>query len=306
MKVQPVLGTKGAILAAIKHHYRFDSSLEPITEVYANDVALPDIEKDEISAPIIKLVNLLVSEAVESRAIYIHIEPSREYFTVRFRIDGVLIERTRLHPLLHNPVVSRIKILSRLNIAERRLPQDGGFRVRLGGKDIDVRVSTIPVTSGEKVVIRIFDQSHTEVTLENLGLSEQDYVHLESLIIRKRGIILVTGPTGSGKTTTLYAIINRIKSPMTNIVTVEDPIEYNITGINQVQVRSGIGLTFARCLRSILRQDPDVILIGEIRDEETAEIAFRAAMTGHLVLSTLHTNDAASTISMLIDIGIPP
>lgn len=306
MRVQPVIGAKGAILEAIKHHYRFDSSIESITDIPENAVAVPDIDTDEISAPIIRLVNLFLSEASESRASDIHIEPSREYVSVRFRIDGVLIERTRLHTWLNSPIISRIKILARLNIAERRLPQDGGFRIRLGGKDIDVRVSTIPVSSGEKVVIRILDQSHTEVTLENLGLSEQDYTHLESLIMRKKGIILVTGPTGSGKTTTLYAIINRIKSSMTNIVTVEDPIEYNITGINQVQVRSGIGLTFARCLRSILRQDPDVILIGEIRDEETAEIAFRAAMTGHLVLSTLHTNDAASTISRLIDIGIPP
>ncbi len=310
MKVQPFIGAKGAILEAIKHHYRFDASIEPITDISANAAALPDIEpdivKDEISAPIIKLVNLLISEAVESRASDIHIEPSREYVTVRFRIDGVLIERTRLHPWLHSPIVSRIKILARLNIAERRLPQDGGFRIRSGGKDIDARVSTIPVSGGEKVVIRILDQSHTEVNLENLGLSEQDFIRMESLIARKKGIILVTGPTGSGKTTTLYAIINRIKSSMTNIVTVEDPIEYNIAGINQVQVRSGIGLTFAKCLRSILRQDPDVILVGEIRDEETAEIAFRAAMTGHLVFSTLHTNDATSTITRLIDIGIPP
>lgn len=306
MKVQPVIGAKGAILKAAKHHYRFDSSIEPVTDMSSDTVAVPDIDTEAISAPVIRLVNMLMSEAVESRASDIHIEPSREHVTVRFRIDGVLIERTRLHPWLHSPITSRIKILSRLNIAERRLPQDGGFRTRLGGKDIDIRVSTLPVSGGEKVVIRILDQSHTEVSLEGIGLSEQDYNRMESLVMRKKGIILVTGPTGSGKTTTLYAIINRIKSTMTNIVTVEDPIEYNITGINQVQVKSGIGLTFARCLRSILRQDPDVILVGEIRDEETAEIAFRAAMTGHLVLSTLHTNDATSTISRLIDIGIPP
>lgn len=306
MKVHPLVGTKKAILEAIKHHYRFDSQIEPVTNIVTDTIAVPDIEKDEISAPIIKLVNMLLAEAVEGRASDIHIEPSLEHLVVRFRIDGVLIERTRLHPLLHNPITSRIKILARLNIAERRLPQDGGFRIRLGGKDIDIRISTLPVLRGEKVVIRILDQSSTEVTLENIGLSEQDYNHMMSLIKRKKGIILVTGPTGSGKTTTLYSIINKIKSSMTNIVTVEDPIEYNIPGINQVQVKSAIGLSFARCLRSILRQDPDVILIGEIRDEETAEIAFRAAMTGHLVLSTLHTNDAVSTISRLIDIGIPP
>lgn len=306
MKVHPLVGTKKAILEAIKHHYRFDSQIEPVTNIVTDTIAVPDIGKDEISAPIIKLVNMLLAEAVEGRASDIHIEPSLEHLVVRFRIDGVLIERTRLHPLLHNPVTSRIKILARLNIAERRLPQDGGFRVRLGGKDIDVRISTLPVLRGEKVVIRILDQSNTEVNLENIGLSDHDYTHMMSLIKRKKGIILVTGPTGSGKTTTLYSIINKIKSSMTNIVTVEDPIEYNIPGINQVQVKSAIGLSFARCLRSILRQDPDVILIGEIRDEETAEIAFRAAMTGHLVLSTLHTNDAVSTISRLIDIGIPP
>lgn len=306
MKVQPVVGAKGAILKAARHHYRFDSSIEPVTDMSSDTVELPDIDTEAISAPVIRLVNLLMSEAVESRASDIHIEPSREHVTVRFRIDGVLIERTRLHPWLHSPITSRIKILSRLNIAERRLPQDGGFRIRLGEKDIDIRVSTIPVSGGEKVVIRILDQSHTEVSLEGIGLSGQDYTCMESLVMRKKGIILVTGPTGSGKTTTLYAMINRIKSTMKNIVTVEDPIEYNITGINQIQVKSGIGLTFARCLRSILRQDPDVILVGEIRDGETAEIAFRAAMTGHLVLSTLHTNDAASTISRLIDIGIPP
>ena len=192
-----------------------------------------------------------------------------------------------------------------MNIAERRLPQDGGFRNRIGGRDVDMRVSTLPVTGGEKTVIRILDQSQTMVTLEDLGLSGQHYKQINSLIQRKKGIILVTGPTGSGKTTTLYSIINRIKSGMINIVTVEDPVEYKINGINQVQVKPDIGLTFARCLRSILRQDPDVILVGEIRDEETAEIAFRAAMTGHLVLSTLHTNDAVSTITRLIDIGIP-
>ncbi len=305
MKVHTMLGAKGAILAAIKYHYRFHESLEHITGVLPSLVTVSDVDKGEISAPIIKLVNLLLSEAVESRASDIHIEPARDFITIRFRIDGVLVERTRLHPWIHGPLTSRLKILSRLNIAEKRLPQDGGFRIRIGGKDVDLRVSVMPVSAGEKTVIRILDQSQTTVLLEDLGLSENDYTHMQTLIQRKKGIILVTGPTGSGKTTTLYSIINRIKSGMINIVTVEDPIEYNIRGINQVQVKADIGLTFGRCLRSILRQDPDVILVGEIRDEETAEIAFRAAMTGHLVLSTLHTNDAASTITRLVDIGIP-
>lgn len=309
MRVHPVIGTGGAIVEAIKYHYRFHASIEHITDVSPPASSITVIEKGEISAPIIKLVNLLLSEAVVSRASDIHIEPSIESsgdsVNIRFRIDGVLVERTRLHPWTNGPLASRFKILARLNIAEKRLPQDGGFRIRVEGKDIDLRVSTLPISGGEKVVVRILDRSQTDVSLENIGLSQKDYNSMESIIKRKKGIILVTGPTGSGKTTTLYAIINRIKSSMINIVTVEDPVEYSIKGINQVQVRPHIGLTFARCLRSILRQDPDVILVGEIRDEETAEIAFRAAMTGHLVLSTLHTNDAASTITRLVDIGIP-
>ncbi len=305
MKMHPVIGTKQAIMEAIGYHYRFSASIEHLTDIPSSVVDTVDAGGDEISAPVIQMVNLLLSEAVESRASDLHIEPSGECVTVRFRIDGVLVERTRLHPRVHGPVTSRLKILARLNIAERRLPQDGGFRARVGGKDIDLRVSTLPVSAGEKTVIRILDQSQTAVSLEDLGLSERDYVRMQALIQRKKGIILVTGPTGSGKTTTLYAIINRIKSGMINIVTVEDPVEYKIKGINQVHVRPDIGLTFARCLRAILRQDPDVILVGEIRDEETAEIACRAAMTGHLVLSTLHTNDAASTMTRLVDIGIP-
>ena len=268
MKVHTMLGVRVGIMEAIKYHYRFHESIKHVAEVPSSMINITNIEKGEISAPIIKLANLLLSEAVESRASDIHIEPSREFVTVRFRIDGVLIERTRLHPWIHGPLTSRLKILSRLNIAEKRLPQDGGFRIRLGEKDIDLRVSTLPVSNGEKTVIRILDQSQTTTSLEDLGLSEKDYNHMQALIQRKKGIILVTGPTGSGKTTTLYSIINRIKSDTINIVTVEDPVEYNIRGINQVQIRSDIGLTFARCLRSILRQDPDVILVGEIRDEE--------------------------------------
>jgi len=305
MKIRPLIGDQRAVAEAITYHYKYETSLEDIADLSPFAVNIPDIEKGEQSAPIIKLVNLLLTEAVENRASDIHIEPSKDFVIVRFRIDGVLMERTRLSPWVQGPITSRIKILARLNIAEKRLPQDGGFRSRIAGRDIDMRVSTLPVSVGEKTVIRILDQSHTTALLEDLGLSEKDYARMQTLIQRKKGIILVTGPTGSGKTTTLYAMINRIRSGMINIVTVEDPVEYNIQGINQVQVRSDIGLTFARCLRSILRQDPDVILIGEIRDEETAEIAFRAALTGHLVLSTLHTNDAVSTITRLVDIGIP-
>ena len=305
MKVHPMVGSKDAIIEAIKFNYRFDNFIENVASVSSSEVYTTNVDKEELTAPIINLVNMLLSEAVENRASDIHIEPTEENVVVRFRIDGVLVERAKLHQWINRPLTSRLKILARMNIAERRLPQDGGFRNRIGGRDVDMRVSTLPVTGGEKTVIRILDQSQTMVTLEDLGLSGQHYKQINSLIQRKKGIILVTGPTGSGKTTTLYSIINRIKSGMINIVTVEDPVEYKINGINQVQVKPDIGLTFARCLRSILRQDPDVILVGEIRDEETAEIAFRAAMTGHLVLSTLHTNDAVSTITRLIDIGIP-
>ena len=305
MNIKTLIGTRAAINDAIRYHYRFDASVSEFKggASPAGNITEPDTSSK--SAPIIRLVTLLLSEAIENRASDIHIEPSGGSVTIRYRIDGVLVEKARLQSGIHGPLTSRLKILARLNIAERRLPQDGGFRLKLREREIDVRVSTLPVSGGEKTVIRILDNTQTTVSLENLGLSQHEYCAVQNLVQKKKGIILVTGPTGSGKTTTLYAIINRIKSGMLNIVTVEDPIEYNIPGINQVHARSDIGLTFARCLRSILRQDPDVILIGEIRDEETAAIAFRAAMTGHLVLSTLHTNDSVSAITRLADIGIP-
>ncbi|MCC6543824.1 MAG: Flp pilus assembly complex ATPase component TadA [Nitrospirae bacterium] len=305
MKIKTLIGSRSAITEAIRYHYRFESSVSEFKGLASPSGNIPAPETGGKSAPIIRLVNMLLSEAVENRASDIHIEPSGDSVAIRYRIDGALLEKTRIHSGIHGPLTSRLKILARLNIAERRLPQDGGFRLRLLEREIDVRISTLPVTGGEKTVIRILDNTQTTVSLENLGLSQHEYSTIQSLINRKKGIILVTGPTGSGKTTTLYAIINRIKSGMLNIVTVEDPVEYKIPGINQVHARSDIGLTFARSLRSILRQDPDVILIGEIRDEETAAIAFRAAMTGHLVLSTLHTNDSVSAITRLSDIGIP-
>ncbi len=305
MKIQTLVGTRAAITDAINYHYRFDASVSEFKGSAAPAGYITEPETDSKTAPVIRLVSLLLSEAIENRASDIHIEPSGDNVTIRYRIDGVLLEKARLNSGIHGPLTSRLKILARLNIAERRLPQDGGFRFRIRERDIDVRLSTLPVSGGEKSVIRILDNSQTTVSLDHLGLSQHDYCTVQALIQRKKGIILVTGPTGSGKTTTLYSIINRIKSGMLNIVTVEDPVEYNIPGINQVHARPDIGLTFARCLRSILRQDPDVILIGEIRDEETAAIAFRAAMTGHLVLSTLHTNDSVSAITRLTDIGIP-
>ncbi len=319
LEINPMIASKREILNTIERNY-LDTSLENIVQESQqnfNDSILqiiPDITTtDEIKtieerarlAPIIKLANLIMTRAIKSRASDIHIEPSLKGLKVRCRIDGLLDEQMQLPKWVQNPLISRIKVLANLDISERRMPQDGAVRVRSDHREIDLRISCLPTQYGEKVVIRILDQSRQIITPETLGLSKKDLVLLSSLIRRRKGLILVTGPTGSGKTTSLYSMINRIKSETTNILTVEDPIEYSIEGINQTQVNPDIGLTFARCLKSILRQDPNVILIGEIRDAETAEIAFRAAITGHLVLSTLHTGDAPSTITRLIDIGIP-
>ncbi|MBI5198050.1 MAG: Flp pilus assembly complex ATPase component TadA [Nitrospirae bacterium] len=255
--------------------------------------------------PIIQLADWVLRKGIERRASDIHVESSPDALMVRLRVDGVLFEDSRLPLGVHAALISRLKIMAGLDISERRLPQDGTIRMRIGNGNVDFRLSTLPTQYGEKMAIRILESSRKGNSLEDVGLSEEDYARVGKLIQKQKGIILVTGPTGSGKTTTLYAIIQRIGSPRMNLVTVEDPVEYNMPGVNQVQVRPDIGLDFAVCLRAILRQDPDVILVGEIRDRETAEIAFRAAMTGHLVLSTLHTNDAVSTVTRLMDLGIP-
>lgn len=320
LEINPLIATKNEINETIERNY-IDTSLENIvqeTQENFNESILqiiPDISSaDEVQtleerarlAPIIRLANLIMTKAMKSRASDIHIEPSLKGLRVRYRIDGLLNEEMQLPKWVQNPLISRIKVLAKLDIAERRMPQDGAVRVRSDHREIDLRISSIPTLYGEKIVIRILDQSKMIISLETLGILKKDLASLNLLVNkRRRGLILVTGPTGSGKTTTLYSIINKMKSETTNIVTVEDPIEYDIDGINQTQINPDIGLTFAKCLKSILRQDPNIILIGEIRDNETAEIAFRAAMTGHLVLSTLHTGDAPSTITRLIDIGIP-
>ncbi|SNR80609.1 GspE/PulE family protein [Desulfurobacterium atlanticum] len=257
-------------------------------------------------APIIQMINSIFLKAIRVKASDIHFEPYEREVVVKFRLDGVLHEITRIPSKTYQKVVSRIKVISRLNVAEKRLPQDGRIRVNIGKKQIDMRVSTLPTVFGERVVIRLLDKSHKILTLEELGFSGKDYEIFSSVISKPYGLILVTGPTGSGKSTTLYAALLKIFSPTKNILTVEDPVEYQIEGINQVQVNPKIGLTFATGLRSILRQDPDIIMIGEIRDLETAEIAVRASMTGHLVLSTLHTNDAPSSIARLTDMGVEP
>jgi general secretion pathway protein E len=255
-------------------------------------------------APIIKLVNLLITRAVESRASDIHIEPFEDELRVRYRIDGVLHDVESAPKRLQAAVVSRVKIMAKLNIAERRLPQDGRIRLRVSEKEIDFRVSTIPVLYGESVVMRILDRGEVVIDLDRLGFSPGTLAPFVQLIAKPNGILLVTGPTGSGKTTTLYGALARINSPDRKIITVEDPVEYQLKGINQIQVKPQIGLTFAGALRHIVRQDPDIIMIGEIRDLETAEIAVQSALTGHLVFSTLHTNDAPSSITRLLDIGV--
>ncbi len=255
-------------------------------------------------APVIRLVNLVISRAIESRASDIHIEPFEKDLKVRYRIDGILYDVESPPKRLKAAVISRIKIMARLNIAERRMPQDGRIKMRVLGKDVDLRVSTLPTMYGESVVMRILDKSNTQIyDLEKLGFSAQMLEGFKNLIERPNGIILVTGPTGSGKTTTLYGALTKINLPDKKIITIEDPVEYQIDGINQIHVNPKIGLTFAAGLRSIVRQDPDVIMVGEMRDLETAEIGIRAALTGHLVFSTLHTNDAPSAIARLVDMG---
>jgi type II secretion system protein E len=282
--------------------------VERAEEIFASEIeeTTKDILEEKGEAPIIRFVNALFFQAVKERASDIHIEPAEKETVIRMRIDGVLHEIIRINKSLHEPIVSRIKVMSRLDIAEKRIPQDGKIKLKVAGKDIDVRVSTLPTIFGERVSLRILDRTATILKIEELGMEDDMIEKMKQLIKKTYGMILITGPTGSGKTTTLYACLSEINSPGINIITIEDPIEYQLKGINQIQVNPKVGLTFATGLRSILRQDPDVIMVGEIRDGETASIAIHAALTGHLVLSTLHTNDAPSAITRLIDMGIEP
>jgi general secretion pathway protein E len=265
-----------------------------------------DLLDDASEAPIIKLVNHIISQSIKARASDIHFEPYQNSLTVRYRVDGILYDLLTPPKWIQPALISRVKVMSKMNIAEKRLPQDGRFEVKIGDQDIDCRVSTIPTAFGERVVLRLLNKSGSLLELTDLGLSTGRLKILKKLVASPNGIILVTGPTGSGKTTTLYAVLSSINKPDINIITIEDPIEYQIKGISQIQVNPKIDLTFARGLRSIVRQDPDVILVGEIRDRETADIAVQSALTGHLVFSTLHTNDSASAMTRLVDIGIEP
>ncbi len=298
-------GSKDLLEEAVNSSYDIDGSQE-IISMSASRESLEDTVSRAEEAPVIKLVNLLLIQAVKEGASDIHIEPFREKINVRFRIDGILhkIAPPSQHLLL--ALVSRIKILSKMDIAEKRLPQDGGFTVKVEDRLIDLRVSVVPTIFGEKAVIRILDKESISFELDKLGFSKKDFNLFKQAITRPYGLVLVTGPTGSGKSTTLYSALSSIMTPKKNILTIEDPVEYQISGINQTQVKPNIGLTFAEGLHSFLRQDPDIIMVGEVRDIETAAICIRASLTGHLVLSTLHTNDAPSAVTRLIDIGIEP
>ncbi len=268
--------------------------------------AVEDLLESADDAPVIRMINALLTEALREGASDIHIEPFEQVSVVRFRIDGRLRDIVRPKKAIHAALISRIKIMSQLDIAEKRLPQDGRITLRVGGKPVDVRVSTLPTGHGERAVLRLLDKEGGRMDLQHLGMSDTTRARFDHLIAQPHGIVLVTGPTGSGKTTTLYAALSRLNSPSTNILTVEDPIEYELPGVGQTQVNARIEMTFAKALRAILRQDPDVIMIGEIRDLETAQIAVQASLTGHLVLATLHTNDAAAAITRLLDMGIEP
>jgi len=312
-EIQVLLGQENEILGAIEQSY--GSGVTSMEKIIEDIDRIPEYQTEEeedvdhlrdmaSEAPVIRLVNLIITRAIEMRASDIHFEPFEEQFRVRYRIDGVLHDVESPPKRFQAAIVSRVKIMAKLNIAERRLPQDGRIMLRVKGKEIDFRVSSIPTIHGESIVLRILEKSSILLDIEKLGFPKDTLEGFDSLIQRPHGIILVTGPTGSGKTTTLYCALQKINSSEKKIITVEDPVEYQLRGINQIQVKPSIGLTFANALRSIVRQDPDVILIGEIRDAETAEIAIHAALTGHLVLSTLHTNDAPSAITRLIDMGM--
>ncbi len=314
--LQTVLAPYSAIISAINFAYDMTqhSAEQVIQDMHEpdSDLILSEIEEigdlldDTSDAPIIKLVNLVLSQAVKSRASDIHIEPYQDKLKVRYRVDGILYDMLTPPKHIQSTLVSRIKVMAKLNIAEKRLPQDGRIEIRIANKNVDIRVSTIPTGFGERVVLRLLDKSSVLLKLSDLGLPEDRLRLIKKLIRMPHGIILVTGPTGSGKTTTLYAALTMINHPDINIITIEDPVEYQIEGIGQIQVNPKVGLHFATGLRSIVRQDPDVILVGEIRDLETAEIAIQSALTGHLVFSTLHTNDSASAVTRLIDMGIEP
>ncbi len=315
--ITPVVAPETSIRNALNRYYDtaglahsfvkdFQRKEQKEAEAVQGEVNLQELFQATEDAPVVKLVNLVLSDAIRKGASDIHLEPHEKAFRIRFRIDGVLYEAMSPPLNMHPAVASRVKIMARLDIAERRIPQDGRIKVKMGHREMDLRVSTVPTLFGEKVVMRLLDRSNLELEMAKLGFEPAALAMLEKAILAPYGMILVTGPTGSGKTTTLYSALTRLNSVGTNIMTAEDPVEYNLAGINQAQVKPDIGLNFAALLRSFLRQDPDIIMVGEIRDYETAEIAIKAALTGHLVLSTVHTNDAPSTVGRLVSMGVQP
>ena len=311
LRVKPVVAERSDLRAAIDRLHRADGELSSLTSAIEEEIGSAELvrqapEPTEDDAPIVRFVNLLISQGIQDLASDIHIEPGEYDMGVRYRIDGVMHEMQRAPKNIQNGVTSRLKIMADIDIAERRRPQDGRMSVSHGGRKIDLRVATLPTVWGEKVVMRILDNSSSGMSMDDLSLQPRNFETYKSSYTKPYGMILVTGPTGSGKSTTLYTTLNAVARPEINVITVEDPVEYRMKGINQVQVNPKAGLTFASALRSILRSDPDVVLIGEIRDHETAQIAIEASLTGHLVLSTLHTNDAPSAVTRLIEMDIEP
>ncbi|MGL6193545.1 MAG: GspE/PulE family protein [Thermoguttaceae bacterium] len=317
--IEPVIAPREAIFDAVNRHYgqtigeSADSLIQEMTDTaidFTETESMNGPEKQvvgsESDAPIVRLCDMIIQEAVQLRASDIHVEPFEDRVRIRYRIDGVLVERDAVPKRLQGAVMSRFKILSRLDIAERRRTQDGRIKLSLGDKELDLRVSVIPTSHGQSIVMRILDKDNIRVNLTQLGFDERDYKKFSTLIRRPNGIILVTGPTGSGKTTSLYAALNELNTPTRKIITAEDPVEYYLPGINQVEIRHSIGLDFARVIRAMLRQAPNIILVGEMRDLETASMGIQASLTGHLVFSTLHTNDAPGAITRLVDMGVPP
>jgi len=310
--IEPVVVTRSALAQAFEHFIRSDEELSEISAALEEDIAADapifteNLDGQATDAPVVRFVNLLIAQAVNDRASDIHIEPGEHNLTVRFRIDGVLHDMQRADRAIQDGIISRLKIMSQIDIAERRRPQDGRISILHEGRQVDLRVATVPTVWGEKIVMRILDNKANSISMQDLGMSVLNMERFNQAINRPHGMILVTGPTGSGKSTTLYASMGEVASPQVNVITIEDPVEFRIAGISQIQVNPKAGLTFSSALRAVLRCDPDVVLVGEIRDQETAITSIEAALTGHLVLSTLHTNDAPSALTRLIEIGAEP
>jgi len=314
--IRVTVATESSLKSAMDRFYDAGAALEDVMQEFdedgvdvvegSEDLDLGELESAAEQAPVVKLVNLILVDAIKKAASDIHIEPYEKSFRVRYRIDGVLYEVMKPPMKLKNALISRVKIMSRLDIAERRLPQDGRIKLKTKGREMDFRVSVLPTLFGEKVVLRLLDKSNLQLDMTKLGFEVKQLANFKDAIYKPFGMVLVTGPTGSGKTTTLYSALSELNKTTENISTAEDPVEFNLGGINQVQIHEAIGLSFAACLRSFLRQDPDIIMVGEIRDFETAEISIKAALTGHMVLSTLHTNDAPSTVNRMLNMGVEP